>query len=233
MHFRIFNSLDSLADAAADEVEGWLNIPENRTLGLAGGTTPRRAYEMLAGRDLPWSEIHGWMTDERHVPIDHADSNAGMAQRALFDHVAATLHQVPWYEDANAAALDYERHLHRLLGREADDGRPGMVMLGVGEDGHTASLFPGSTALDETDRDYVATLVPGKGWRLTATLGYLSRARRILFLVAGESKAPVIASIFGEESDLPAALVSARARDVVWLIDRPAAALLDDSVLGG
>jgi 6-phosphogluconolactonase len=102
-----------------------------------------------------------------------------------------------------------------------------MVILGMGSDGHTASLFPGSDALHATDRDFVATLVPDKGWRLTATLGLLTRSRRILFLAAGEEKASAVAEVLSGGSDLPAAKVTARARDVVWLIDRAAASQLE------
>ena len=228
MNLRIFSTREALAEAVADEVEGWLDLDGNgHILGLAGGTTPRRAYELLAERDLPWQEVTAWMTDERHVPTDHPDSNAGMARRALFDRIPARLLEVPWREDASKAADEYETMLGSVL--RSDDGRlePGMVILGMGADGHTASLFPGSAALDVIDRDFVATLVPDKGWRLTATLGLLARARRTLFLAAGEEKAPAVANILGGESDLPAALVAARARDVVWLIDTEAASLLE------
>jgi 6-phosphogluconolactonase len=106
-----------------------------------------------------------------------------------------------------------------------------MVILGVGEDGHTASLFPGSEALGVEGRDFVATHVPGKGWRLTATLSLLTRSRRILFLVSGEVKAPVVAEILGGDSDLPAAVVAREARDVAWLIDRDAASMLSENDL--
>ncbi|MEX2322510.1 MAG: 6-phosphogluconolactonase [Acidimicrobiia bacterium] len=230
MHVRIFSTLEALAEAAADEVEGWLGLDGNgHTLGLAGGTTPRRAYELLADRDLPWQEVAAWMTDERHVPTDHPDSNAGMARRALFDRIPARLLEVPWREDASEAADEYETMLGSVLRSVGGRLEPGMVILGMGSDGHTASLFPGSDALDVTDRDFVATLVPDKGWRLTATLGLLTRARRTLFLAAGEEKASAVAEVLSGGSDLPAARVTARARDVVWLIDTGAARLLDNA----
>lgn len=228
MHVRIFSNPEALAEAAADEVEGWFGLEGNgHTLGLAGGTTPRRAYELLAERDIPWTEVTGWMTDERHVPTHHPDSNAGMARKALFDRVPARLVEVPWREDASDAADEYEDLLASIL--HTDEGRlqPGMVILGMGADGHTASLFPGSDAL-ASSRDFVATLVPDKGWRLTATLGLLTRARRVLFLASGEEKAPAVAEILSGESTLPAALVTAHARDVIWLIDTAAASQLDN-----
>jgi 6-phosphogluconolactonase len=232
MHVRIFSTLEALAEAAADEVAGWLGLDGNgHTLGLAGGTTPRRAYELLADRDLPWQDVTAWMTDERHVPTDHPDSNAGMARRALFDRIPARLLEVPWREDAGEAADHYEAMLGTVL--QHDDAGllvPGMVVLGLGADGHTASLFPSTDALDATDRDFVATLVPDLGWRLTATLGLLTRARRILFLAAGEEKAEAVARVLSGESDLPAARVTAHARDVVWLIDSAAASHLDSGI---
>jgi 6-phosphogluconolactonase len=227
MHVRIYSTSEALAEAAANEVAGWLDLDGNgHTLGLAGGTTPRRAYELLAERDLPWQDVIGWMTDERHVPTDHEQSNAGMVRTALFDRIPARLLEVPWRDDALEAADEYEAMLSGVLRGETGRLEPGMVILGVGSDGHTASLFPGSDALHESDRDFIATLIPDKGWRLTATLGLLTRARRVLFLASGEEKASAIAEVLGGESDLPAARVTADARDVVWLIDSAAASQL-------
>ncbi|MEX1207949.1 MAG: 6-phosphogluconolactonase [Acidimicrobiia bacterium] len=229
MRIRVFNSAEALADAAADEVEAWLRIVDDpRTIGLAGGNTPRRTYELLATRRLGWSEIDGWLTDERHVPRNHEDSNAGMIRRALFDHVPATLHEIPW-DEAPDAAVSYESTLRQIL-PTGPNGRPqpGLVLLGVGDDGHTASLFPGSPALDEVERDFVAIEVPGRGWRFTATVPMLARARRTLFLVSGAAKADIVAEILEGTSDLPAARVSQASRDALWLLDAAAASRLHD-----
>ena len=229
MRIRVFSSSEGLADAVADEVEGWLRILTGpRTIGLAGGSTPRRAYELLAERRLGWADIHGWLTDERHVPRNHEDSNARMMRRALFDHVPAILHEIPWDEAPDAAAT-YESTLRQIL-PAGPDGRPqpGLVLLGVGDDGHTASLFPDSPALEETERDFVATDVEGKGWRFTATIPMLARARRTLFLVSGEHKAGIVAEILEGSSDLPAALVSEVSRDAMWMLDAAAASRLRD-----
>jgi 6-phosphogluconolactonase len=229
MRIRVFNSAEALADAAADEVEAWLRIVTGpRTIGLAGGSTPRRTYELLATRRLGWAEIDGWLTDERHVPRNHDDSNAGMMRRALFDHVPATLHEIPWDEAPDAAAT-YEATLRGIL-PTGSDGRPqpGLVLLGVGDDGHTASLFPDSPALEETERDFIATEVEGRGWRFTATIPMLARARRTLFLVSGEHKAGIVGEILEGSSDLPAARVSQVTRDAVWMLDAAAASRLHD-----
>jgi 6-phosphogluconolactonase len=229
MRIRVFNSAEALADAAADEVEAWLRIvADPRTIGLAGGNTPRRTYELLATRRLGWSDIDGWLTDERHVPRNHEASNAGMIRRALFDHVPATLHEIPWDEAPDAAA-SYESTLRQVL-PTGPNGRPqpGLVLLGVGDDGHTASLFPGSPALDEVERDFVAIEVPGQGWRFTATVPMLARARRTLFLVSGAAKADIVAEILEGTSELPAARVSRASRDAMWLLDAAAASRLHD-----
>ncbi len=228
MTVRIYSTPGALAEAAAHEIASWLSVRGgDRTIGLAGGTTPRLAYESLRDRDVPWREVHAWMTDERHVPTDDADSNAGMARRALFDEVPATLHEVPWHEDPQKAAIEYEAELATLLPRRHAVLEPGLIVLGMGTDGHTASLFPGSSALGEDRRDFVATRVDGVGWRLTATIPLLSRARRTIFIVTGRAKAPAVAEALGGSSDLPAAVVSDASRDPIWLLDTEAAALLD------
>lgn len=227
MSVRIHGSADALADAAAAEVAGWLALSDQvRTIGLAGGSTPRAAYERLREHTIAWRDVHAWMTDERHVPPDHPDNNGRMAREALFDHVAATLHEVPWRERAADAADEYEQVLRGILPSGGHGAQPGMVVLGLGEDGHTASLFPGSPALEEIDRDIVAVEVPDRGWRLTATLGLLARARRTIFIVSGAHKAEVVARVVPGDSDLPAAVVARMSRDPVWLLDRDAASLL-------
>jgi 6-phosphogluconolactonase len=227
MRTRVFNSSEALADAAADEVEAWLRIVTGpRVIGLSGGRTPRRTYELLAERRIGWADVEGWLVDERHVPTNHEDSNAGMIRRALFDTVPAILHEVPWQEAGDAAA-SYESTLRRVLPTGAN-GRPqpGLVLLGVGDDGHTASLFPDSPLLDELERDFVAVEVPGRGWRLTATLPLLARARRTLFIASGEHKAGIVAEILEGDSELPAARVSRASRDALWLLDAAAASEL-------
>ena len=136
MVIRILPNADALAAAAADEIAQRLSPASGgRDVGLAGGSTPQAAYRRLAERPLPWSEVHAWMTDERHVPIDHPESNAGMARRALFDHVPATLHTVPWHEAAMEAAAAFERHLASILPLGPAGIEPWLVVLGVGEDG--------------------------------------------------------------------------------------------------
>lgn len=227
MRIRVFPDADALAEAAAVDIARWLTIDESRTIGLAGGSTPRPTYELLRDETVPWDRVTAWMTDERHVPLDHPESNAGMARRALFDHVPATLHTVPFRENPNDAALEYEDTLRGFMGGRYGPLEPGLVILGIGTDGHTASLFPGSPALEEDERDFVANWVEDQtAWRLTATLPLLARSRRIVFIVSGAEKADVVAEILEHGTDHPAAIVNRSARDSVWLLDRDAAAAL-------
>ena len=225
LNVRVFDTPDALADGAADEIADWLG--NGGTLGLAGGGTPIPTYRRLREMALPWSSITGWMTDERHVDLEHPECNAWSARQALFDHVPAVVLPVPWDPDATVRADLYERQMLELLPREPDGPRPGLVLLGVGDDGHTASLFPGSTALEEDERWYVATDVEGKGWRMTATMPLLARAERTLFIISGDRKAGVVHEIVSEGSDLPAAVVAASSPDAWLLLDRDAAAELD------
>jgi len=231
VQIRILPDPASLANAAANEVATWLGGESaRRTIGLAGGTTPLRAYELLRRADVEWDGVDAWMTDERFVPIDDPASNTGMAGESLFDHVSATLHSpITGEDDPHAAAAAYEATIQGLLGADEDDRPvPDLVLLGLGADGHTASLFPTTYALDLDERDYVANWVPAQAsWRLTATAALLGRARRMLFLVSGSDKAEAVADVLDRGIAHPATLVSSKARDVVWLLDREAAADLD------
>lgn len=215
---------EDLAQAAAAEIAAWLRLQAPAaTVGLAGGSTPRATYELLREQSLPWNTVTGWMTDERFVPGDHPDSNAGMVRDALFDHVPARLLEVPYIEShPDASAERYAAMLEELF----PEGRPGLVLLGVGTDGHTASLFPDTPALDATGT-YVANRVDALDtWRLTATNDFLAKAARTMFIVSGDAKADVVAQILEDDADLPAARLSRRSRDVVWLLDRKAASRL-------
>jgi 6-phosphogluconolactonase len=230
MRVRVFSSPSKLAESAAAEIAAWLRVDaEHPTVGLAGGSTPRATYRALRTLGAPWSRVHVWMTDERFVPPGDPDHNGTMAGAALLDHVAAVFHEVPYRADDPAGgAAAYEATLHEILPGTDAGPVPGLVILGLGEDGHTASLFAGSDPLSGTRRGYEATWVAHLGsWRLTATLPLLAAARRTMFIVAGASKADAVARVLDPSADDPAALVSRRSRDPVWLLDREAASSLD------
>ena len=204
---------EDVAAAAAEHVIAL----RPRSVALAGGRTPRALYERLAGADLPWPSMALWFGDERCVPADHPDSNQRMAREALLDHVPAEVHPMP-AEACDAAG--YEREL-----RDAFDA-PGsdvpcfdLVLLGLGADGHTASLFPGDPALEDRER-LVARVERPDHARLTLTLPVLSAAAEALFLVTGAAKREALRDLLAG-APIPATRV--RARRVVVIADRAAA----------
>lgn len=213
-------------------VERLADAPSPVAVCLSGGSTPRLLYELLATppyRDrIPWDRVHWFWGDERFVPPDHEDSNYRMARLALFAAVPAPPHHVhpiptqgmPPFQ----AALAYELALQGFYGAPVlDPGRPlfAVTLLGLGEDGHTASLFPGVAALDEARRWTAAVIGAKPEPRISLTLPALAASRDTLFLVAGAAKRPVLERLARGE-DLPAGRVRAIGT-VHWLLDRAAA----------
>lgn len=223
-----FEEADDLAVGAAVFLRDRLTASGERvSLGLAGGSTPRETYRQLRKLQVNWENVDLWLTDERYVPADHPDSNARMAWEELALPVDTRLH-VPDIElgDPALVARRYAEDLERLLRRSHDGLEPDVVLLGMGPDGHTASLFPETTALDATDM-YAAVFVPKfDSWRLTATLPLLRAARTVVFLVAGEAKAEMLASVLQTDEKHPVTLVASGHRDVHWFIDAAAASRL-------
>ncbi len=212
-----------LASTAADIVQGEIESSDRLILGLAGGTTPRAMHEILAERDLDWSHTVAWLTDERWVRPDDPDANQRMARESLVDRVGVDF-LAPDTRTRNPADVA-RAYADRVVPMVTDRSRRSVVMLGMGADGHTASLFPGTRALDASTPSYVANFVPTlDAWRLTATFSLLSAADVVLFLVSGDSKAEAMAAVASGE-DLPAGRVTARER-VLWILDETAAALL-------
>src|SRR5262245_36302141 len=172
-------------------------------VALSGGNTPRAVFSLLAEQhsaDLFWDRIHIFFGDERYVPPDHPESNYRMANEALLSRVripAENVHRFHTELDPESAAKDYETRLQTFF-REPDQSPPrfDLVMLGLGEDGHTASLFPGTSAPNETTRFVVAVWVEKfKMYRLTLTLPVLNHSAEVLFLVAGPSKAGILKEV--------------------------------------
>ncbi|MFM9059941.1 MAG: 6-phosphogluconolactonase [Planctomycetaceae bacterium] len=205
-----------------------------RTL-LSGGSTPRRLFEILArepGADLPWPQTHLFWGDERTVPPEHPDSNYGMTRDTLLGAVAqpaAQVHRmVAERPDADAAAREYQAAVAAAFGVDPAGPPPpfDLVWLGLGTDAHTASLFPGTAALRETRRWFVANDVPQLATRrLTATYPLINAARAVVFVVAGADKAPAVARVFargGDVADAPARGV-APAGSLTWVLDAAAA----------
>ncbi|MFQ3678957.1 MAG: 6-phosphogluconolactonase [Pseudanabaenaceae cyanobacterium] len=186
---------------------------------LAGGSTPKPVYETLATLNLPWDKWHVFWGDERYVPPTDSQSNAGMARAAWLDRVpipAANIHPIPTDEaDPVVAAARYEQTLR------AWDGPLDLVWLGMGDDGHTASLFPHTAALAETQK-WVTVGYKGEEPRITLTYPVLLAARQVVFLVEGAKKAPALQAVLGEGD--PDTYPARRFRDhALWLCDRQAA----------
>jgi len=190
-------------------------------MALAGGTTPHGLYQMLAREavtgDVPWGNVEVFFGDERDVPHDHADSNYRMVQRALLDHVPIRperVHPMPAdCEDLDEAAADYERTIRNTV-PAGEDGIPRfeLILLGMGGDGHTASLFPGTWAVEETEKLVVSQFVPVLGRnRLTFTFPLINAARTVIMLVTGEDKAQAVGALLSDcpvtKDSLPAARV--------------------------
>ncbi|WP_238184975.1 6-phosphogluconolactonase [Methylobacterium trifolii] len=235
---QVLADADAVARAAADRLVAVCagSDSERVAICLSGGSTPKRLYALLAGpgyvERLPWSKIHWFFGDDRAVPWDDARSNVRMVREA-FGHgapIPAThLHFIPTDEGAEAGAAAYDRTLLAFYGAEhLDPARPlfDLVLLGLGEDGHTASLFPGKPALAEGVR--LAAPVPEAGLepflpRVTLTFPALASSAEVLFLVTGAGKREPLARLAAGE-DLPPRRVSSLG-PVRWLLDRAAAGI--------
>jgi 6-phosphogluconolactonase len=224
MELVVYDTRHEAAIGAAQRIADLLAGSEGTfTLGLAGGSTPEAAYEALRGRAVGWRRVQAWLSDERWVPPENERSNGRMAAETLMDHVDAVFHRPRWsdFTEASDSAAHYEAKIRSIHG----EGPPDLILLGMGEDGHTASLFPDSAALDEMTRWYVANTIPETGeQRLTATYPLLWSARRILVMTAGEAKAPALRDAF-EGTGVPIARIGEGDAEVEWHVDRDAASL--------
>jgi 6-phosphogluconolactonase len=203
-------------------------------VALSGGRTPISFYARLSfsGRDLPWEQTHIFLADERCVPLDHPDSNYRLIEINLIRHVPIppeNVHRVPVELEPREAAAGYEKEIRSFFGLE-DRQFPelDLVLLGIGEDGHTASLFPDDAAITETRRLAVAVAREAPDHpRVSLTLPVIDRATSVVFLVSGLNKAPVLKAVLkGGSGLLPAALVRARSGPALFLADSDAATLL-------
>ncbi len=239
---KVFDDTAALATAAAQtiaSIAGDAVAAGGRfTIALSGGATPRETYMRLAqsphGEAVPWSRTFVFFGDERCVPPDHPESNYRMAQETLLGKVPIPPHQVfPMIRgevaDSDAAAAAYARALGEVFGlRRGELPRFDLILLGLGIDGHTGSLFPGSPALKEVFRPVVAVHAAAAAIpeRVTLTYPVLTNAANVIFLVAGAEKAKVVRTVVKDHALLPAGLVSPMNGRLVWMLDRAAAAFL-------
>ena len=210
-------------------------------LALAGGSTPRAAYEVLAldaaASRIDWASVHVLWGDERCVPPDDPRSNYRMAREALLDRVPISpdhVHRIRGEDEPRRAAAAYERLLRDLLGSDGPEGRPStgldLVLLGMGENGHTASLFPGQSAVREQVRWAVAEYVDATAmWRITLTPPVINAARNVTFVVSGVSKADRVEEVLEGPrvpDRLPAQAVDPVGGRLTWVVDETAASRL-------
>jgi 6-phosphogluconolactonase len=194
-------------------------------IALSGGNTPRTVYARLAmvAHDLPWELTHITFGDERCVPPDDKDSNFRMARETLLAPAAVpekSIMRMRGEIDPQIAAQEYQDHLDLMATQRGEPiYRHDLILLGLGPDGHTASLFPGTAALDEMTRRVMANFVPKfNTWRLTFTLPLINAARHVLFLVGASKNLALIERVLQGESQFPAARVDPSAGDVTWMI---------------
>ncbi len=241
---RVLADADTVARAAAGELvrisRKVQSKGRNLRLALSGGSTPKRTYELLAEapfRDMiDWRRVHVFFGDERCVPPDHEDSNYRMAREALLSKVPLAPHRVHRMEgdraDLDAAAVDYQAEIARAFDvpRAAAPPSFDVVLLGLGPDGHTASLFPGTTALRERKRWVVPNFVPQfDSYRMTVTYPLIDRAGQVIFLTAGDEKASILAEVLEGAPDperLPAQRVRPAKGVLMWIVDAAAASKL-------
>ena len=205
-------------------------------VALSGGTTPRKLYTLLGSdifrNEIDWSNIHFFWVDERCVPGDDEESNYKLAYDTFLSKVSvrtSNIHRIRGEEGPDEAASEYERDMRAFFGTS---GFPvfDLIMLGIGEDGHTASLFPGTISLEEKTRLAVPVYTKKlKSNRVTVTLPVLNNADQIIFLVAGRSKTHIVRSVLAgdkKRKQYPAGLINPANDKIQWLIDREAAGIV-------
>ena len=216
------------------------------SVALSGGSTPKALHELLSSppfrEQVDWARVHFYWGDDRYVAPDDPESNFRMARETLLDRVPlreAQIHRVHTeMDDPDAAAALYEDELRQDFGlRDGQVPRFDLILLGMGPDGHTASLFPHTSALTVTDRLVVANYVPKLAtWRITFTAPVINHAATVAFLVAGDDKADALAHVLDgprDPEEYPSQLVAPSDGDLYWFVDRAAASRLQRTVSGG
>lgn len=235
--FQVFDNLDGLSRAAAKLFEQraaeYAAAGRNFSVALSGGSTPRRLYEMMTEARVAWDRVHFFQVDERSVPPDDAESNYRMIRQALLDRVPLpeeNFHRIAAErDDRDGAAREYAAELERVLGPRAGEWpRLDLVFLGMGADGHTASLFPASPGLEERKLWVRPNYSPALGkLRMTLTFPVLNAAREVIFLVSGEDKAETLWQVLeGPPGKFPAQRIHPVDGRLSWFVDKTAARLL-------
>lgn len=227
----VFDSAGDLFRAAAHRVAEMISECEGKkpscAIALSGGSTPKCLYELLArgeGGAIDWKRVHVFFSDERNVPPDDQESNYRMAKESLFSSgliPEANIHRIRGESAADEAASSYQNEIHNLLGNNPIFD---LVLLGLGPDGHTASLFPDSPALQENKKLVAANRVDKlKSDRITFTYPLLNRAAHVMFLVSGLDKANIVRAVLSGEGDYPSQRVKPPKGELLWMLDKDSA----------
>jgi 6-phosphogluconolactonase len=228
---------NAIAAAAAEKIISLANqaiaARGEFSIALSGGSTPKTLFQLLAIepfiKRIDYGKWHIYFGDERCVPPAHPDSNFRMASEALLDKVAIPreqIHRMKGEIDPQAAAKEYGQLLKQNFG----DGGLDVILLGMGDDGHIASLFPNTAALEETQHRCVANRVEKLNtWRITMTAPFINRAAQVIIMVSGGGKAARVQQVLRGPRDpknLPIQMIQPASGNLLWLLDKPAAALL-------
>lgn len=220
--------IQEFAAYIAGLIEKSIKEKDRCTFVLSGGSTPKSLYEMFASEKyreiIEWSKVYLFWGDERCVSPDHPDSNYRMAREALIDHIdipSDNVFRIPAEQEPGDAAREYEETIKKIVGGSMQFPVFDIILLGIGEDGHTASLFPGTGALKEKQRWVTEVYVPRLDtYRITLTLPVINSGRNVIFLVAGEAKADVVRKIINIKGlHYPAAHVNPVHGKLVYFID--------------
>ncbi len=237
----VSSNLESLTYYAAEHIvsiaRAAMDSAGQFTFGLSGGSTPKPLFTLLAddtfARQIDWARVHVFWGDERCVPPDHAESNFRLAQETLLSHVPLpedNIYRMKGELEPAQAAEEYEHRLRMFFGSDATWPRFDLLLQGMGDDGHTASLFPGTPALHEQTRWVAANYVPKlESWRLTLTVPAINAAAHIMFLVAGANKAATLHTVLhgpAAPDAYPTQRIQPANGDLLWLVDAAAAAAL-------
>jgi 6-phosphogluconolactonase len=218
---RVFENSRELARGAAEHFVA-LAQKDSFTVALSGGSTPKVLYQVLAEEfreQVLWSKVQFFWSDERHVPPDHPDSNYRMAHEALLSRVPVLESNVHRVRSENPSAQEAADEYEKIIVPRLD-----LILLGLGTDGHTASIFPGSEVLHETTRLIAAPWVEKlNAYRITMTLPLLNNGASVLFLVSGAEKAQIVKEILEGPQKYPAQFVQPTNGELIWMLDRDAA----------
>lgn len=236
----VFKNPEDLANQFAGRLIEWIETNSEKTyhLAISGGKTPDLLFSVLAEKQANselWQKVHFWWVDERMVAPDHPESNFGIAQHLLFSQInipEQNIHRIKGENDPESEALSYSKQIRESLPHESNWPVFDLILLGMGEDGHTASIFPDQMKLLNSTQICEVAVHPQSGQkRVTLTGKVINNARKVCFLITGANKAYHLSEIFSvtdQATILPTAHIHPESGDLLWVIDEPASKLIED-----